>query len=440
MQNACLVVKESRPLHGTTTLIGAKNAALVMMASLILTKGKSVLYNVPFSSDIRHMALLLQNLGAELFYDMDMQTLYVDTVDIKQYYVDYNMMKKMRASVLVMGPLLARFGKVSIALPGGCVIGERPINYHLQSFAKMGAQITQMGEVISATISKPHSADIILEYPSVGATENVLMLAVQTKGITRIINAALEPEVLDFISLLQKMGAHITIVPPATIEIEGVVSLDPVEHTVVNDRLEAGALLLAAAVTGGSICLPNAPARTLELFLYKLQEMGHIVTIGKDNIGVTLHATKDPRAVSFKTGPHPSFPTDLQAPMMVAQVVADGESVIEETVFENRLLHVRELQKMGAHITVEHNKAVVKGIERLYGGPVIATDIRASCALVLAGLIAQGKTVITGIHHWQRGYHDLEHKLKQLGADIEIIDEQSLFPQGGKWESERLIL
>lgn len=440
MQNACLVVKESRPLHGTTTLIGAKNAALVMMASLILTRGKSILNNVPFSTDIRHMALLLQHLGAELFYDMDMQTLYVDTTDIKHYHVEYTMMKKMRASVLVMGPLLARFGKVSIALPGGCVIGERPINYHLQSFERMGAQITQIGEMISATISKAHSADIILEYPSVGATENILMLAAQTKGVTRIINAALEPEVLDFITLLQKMGAHISIVPPATIEIEGVESLHPIEHTVINDRLEAGSLLLAAAITGGSVCLPNAPARTLELFLYKLQEMGHSVAIGQDNIGITLHATKEPRAVSFKTGPHPSFPTDLQAPMMVAQVVADGVSVIEETVFENRLLHVRELQKMGAHITVEHNKAVVKGIERLYGGFVIATDIRASCALVLAGLVAQGKTMITGIHHWQRGYHALEHKLRQLGADIEIIDEQSLLAQDGPWEQDRLAL
>jgi UDP-N-acetylglucosamine 1-carboxyvinyltransferase len=439
MQNACLVVKESRPLHGTSTLVGAKNAALVMMASLILTRGKSILYNVPFSSDIRHMAQLLQNLGAELFYDMDMQTLYVDTTEIKHYHVEYNMMKKMRASVLVMGPLLARFGKASIALPGGCVIGERPINYHLQSFAKMGAQITQVDETISATIKKAQSADIILEYPSVGATENILMLAAQTKGVTRIVNASLEPEVLDFIVLLKKMGANIAIVPPATIEIEGVEILSPVEHTVINDRLEAGALLLAAAVTGGSISLPNAPAETLELFLYKLEEMGHSVVVGQHNVGITLHATKEPRAVSFKTGPHPSFPTDLQAPMMVAQVVADGECVIEETVFENRLLHVRELQKMGAHITVEHNKAIVKGIERLYGGAVIATDIRASCALVLAGLIAQGKTVITGIQHWQRGYHALEQKLKQLGADIEIIDERSVVMQGEKWESERLL-
>ncbi len=440
MQTACLVVRESRPLHGTTTLTGAKNAALVMMASLILTRGKSILYNVPFSTDIRHMAQLLQQLGAELFYDKDMQTLYVDTAHIRHYHVEYAMMKKMRASVLVMGPLLARFGTVSIALPGGCVIGDRPINYHLQSFEKMGAQITQVGEMISATISKAHSADIILEYPSVGATENILMLAVQTEGITRIVNAALEPEVLDFIVLLQKMGAHISIVPPATIEIEGVDELRPIEHTVINDRLEAGSLLLAAAITGGVIHLPNAPARSLELFLYKLQEMGHSVIIGQDNIGITLHATQEPKAVSFKTGPHPSFPTDLQAPMMVAQVVADGESVIEETVFESRLLHVRELQKMGAHITVEHNRAIVRGIEKLYGGPVIATDIRASCALVLAGLVAQGTTIITGIHHWRRGYHDLEGKLRHLGANIEIVGGQSIIFQDELRELKDVVL
>lgn len=440
MQNACLVVKKSNPLDGTTTLIGAKNAVLVIMASLILTKGKSILLNVPFSTDIRHMAMLLQHLGAELFYDADMQMLYIDTTDIKYYQVEYSMMKKMRASVLVMGPLLARFGKVDIALPGGCVIGERPINYHLQSFAKMGVQITQVGEMISATVSRIQPANIVLEYPSVGTTENILMLAAQAKGKTRIVNAALEPEVLDFIVVLQKMGAQINIVPPATIEIEGVESLCPIEHTIINDRLEAGALLLAAAITGGSVSLPNASAATLELFLYKLQEMGHSIDIGPDNTGITLRATQEPKAVSFKTGPYPSFPTDLQAPMMVAQVVADGESVVEETVFENRFLQVRELQKMGAHINVEYNKAMIKGVDRLYGGPVIATDIRASCALVLAGLIAQGKTVMTGIHHWQRGYHALEHKLKHLGADIEVMDGSILSVQDNEWQSERVAL
>ncbi len=436
MQNAYLVIKESSPLRGTATLTGAKNAVLVMMASLILTRGKSILTNVPFSTDIQQMIMLLQHLGAEVKYAHDMQTLYVNTHDVSHYQLEHYMMKKMRASVLVMGPLLARFGKANIALPGGCVIGKRPINYHLRSFEKMGVVITQTGDMVSATLLAVKPTKIVLEYPSVGTTENILMLAVQAQGTTKIINAALEPEVLDFISMLKKMGAQIQIIPPATIEIEGVDQLHAVEHAVINDRLEAGALLTATAITGGSICLPEAPAGYLDLFLQKLQEMGHHIQVGPDDVGVTLQATCEPRAVSFKTGPYPSFPTDLQAPLMVAQAVAEGVSIIEETVFENRFLHVRELQKMGAQIDVEYNRAVVKGVDQLYGSSVIATDIRASCALMLAGLVARGTTIMTGVHHWQRGYDSLEQKLGHLGAVVRLVDERTAFTQDNQWQQE----
>ncbi len=329
-------------------------------------------------------------------------------------------MRKMRASILVMGPLLARFGKADIALPGGCVIGARPVDYHIKNFEQMGVMVEMHGDYLKAVAPVLQATTLVLDYPSVGATENIMMAAALTPGVTRIINAALEPEVLDCIEVLRKMGADIAILPPATLEIRGVSSLKPIEHAIVYDRLEAGALLLAAAITGGNISLPQAPAYTMDIVIKKLRDMGHILNVGADGVGITLHATQTPRAVSFKTGPYPSFPTDLQAPMMAAQCIANGTSMVEETVFENRLVHVRELQKMGAQITVEHNKATVMGVEELYGTQIIATDIRSSCALVLAGLVAKGATHMTGIHHWQRGYEMLERKLAHLGARIAL--------------------
>ncbi len=430
MHNQSLLIAQSPPLEGTAELTGAKNAVLVIMASLILTKGKSILSNVPFSSDVRNVMTLLQNLGAEVKYAPDLQTLCVDTSPINDWRVNHEMMKRMRASILVMGPLLARFGQAEIALPGGCVIGSRPIDLHLRNFVKMGVRIIESGDTLSASVTRFNAKKIILDYPSVGATENIMMLATCAPGTTKIINAALEPEVLDLIKVLKKMGAHIQVVAPATIEIEGVKELKPIEHAIINDRLEAGALLLATAITGGNIVLPQAPAFAMDVFLQKLQQMGHKVEVGDNDVGVTLRATKDPKAVSFKTGPHPQFPTDLQAPMMAAQCVADGTSVIEETVFENRLMHVRELQKMGAEVKVIHDqKVVVTGVEQLYGTSVIASDIRASCALMLAGLVAQGTTIMTGVHHWQRGYDALEKKLKILGAQVKMVDGQNFSVQ-----------
>ncbi len=414
-----ITINQSLNLSGQISLSGAKNAVLVIIASLILTEGKSVLHNVPHSDDVLQMISLMCELGAHITFDTIHNKLEVDTTFISSHKVSPTLMKKMRASVLVMGPLLARFAKADIALPGGCLLGARPIDFHIKNFEKMGVTFISNGEFLSGSTQCLQSQKLVLEYPSVGATENLMMAATLTPGTTQIINAALEPEVLDLINVLKKMGSVITILPPATIEITGVSSLNPIEHHIIHDRLEAGALLLAAAITGGEVHLPHASAQLLDVFLLKLQEMGHHIEVGKEQ-GIFLKATKNPQAVSFTTAPYPGFPTDLQAPMMAAQCLAAGKSEIHETVFENRFLHVRELQKMGAQITVNGNRATVIGVDALYGTQVIATDIRASCALVLAGLVAQGTTAMTGIKHWQRGYEALEKKLTLMGASIAI--------------------
>jgi UDP-N-acetylglucosamine 1-carboxyvinyltransferase len=375
------------------------------------------------------MILLLEDLGAQVSFNKDTHVLVVDTTNINKYKVKHDIMKKMRASILVMGPLLARFGRAEVAVPGGCALGARPIDYHLKNFVKMGVTIDMQEHAISAHAAKIMPTKLVLDYPSVGATENLMMAATLAEGTTRIVNAALEPEVLDLVDILRAMGAKINILPPATIEIEGIATLNPVNHAIIHDRLEAGTMLLAAAITGGDIYLPQADANTLDMVIVKLQEMGHIIHVGPGERGIRLQACATPRAVSFKTAPYPGFPTDLQAPMMALQCLAQGTSVIEETVFENRLLHVRELRKMGAQIKVEHNIAVVTGIEELYGANVIAPDIRASCALVLAGLVAKGVTVMTGVHHWLRGYDALDKKLQALGAHIKLnMAEDAIVP------------
>ena len=421
MSNDYLLVKQSSPLNGQVNLNGAKNATLPIMAALILTNGKSELTNVPNSADVIQMIKLLKDLGAETIFSPEKNYLEVDTSKINNFEVKPEIMNQMRASILVMGPLLARFGKAKVAMPGGCLIGTRPINLHLKGFQDMGVEIKEDIPFFDAQLSNNFSNKenkIVLEYPSVGATENIAMLAsLQNGKTTKIVNAALEPEVLDFLNVLKEMGAQIEIQPPATIKIYGVNRLFSVKHKIIPDRLEAGALLLATAITGGNINIENAQAEHMDVFLEKLKEMGHEI---KTENGITLNATKNPKAVNFKTGPYPGFPTDLQAPMMTAQCLANGKSIIEETVFENRLMHAIELQKMGAQIKTYGTKAIINGVEELYGTEVIATDIRASCALVIAGLVAKGETKIMGVHHWQRGYDKLEEKLKILGAGVLI--------------------
>lgn len=413
-----LAIEQSLGLEGEVTLSGAKNAVLVIMTSLILVKGVSILRNVPASDDVLQMIGLLTSLGAEVSFDQHANILEVDTNHLEGYRVKPEIMKKMRASVLVMGPLLARFGKVEIAFPGGDVIGERPVDYHVKNFEKMGVVVEQHGDLLTAYVQHLQHRNLLLEYPSVGATENLMMLAVLTAGTTRIINAALEPEVFNLIDTLRKMGAHISLEIPATIVIEGVDELKPVDQTIIFDRLEAGALLLAGAITGGYVRLPEAPAHEMGLFLMKLQEMGHTILIGKDGIGVKIKATKNPRAVSIRTAPYPGYPTDQQPPLMAALTLAQGVSVVKETVYENRLIHARELVKMGAQIETHYDTATIRGVEELYGTHVIASDIRASCSLALAGLVAKGTTTISGVYHWKRGYQALENKLRALGASI----------------------
>lgn len=436
MSERFLLVKQSQPLHGTVELTGAKNAVLVIIASLLLAEGKSILYSVPNSADVRCFIALMTELGALVHFDVNLKTLTIDTTIVSSIEVSPEIMNKMRASILVMGPLLARFGKARVALPGGCLIGARPINYHLQGFRKLGVSLVEDKPFLSACISTDPSSPIhdrvILEYPSVGATENLLMYATLKPGETVIVNAALEPEVLDLIDILNKMGAKIYCEPGQIIRIIGVNKLNPVEHTVIPDRLEAGALLLAACITKGSVYLPNARADHMDLFLEKLREMGHEVYVGTHQtpllplLGISLKACQNPQGVSIKTGPYPGFPTDLQAPLMTAMALSKDISTVEETVFENRLMHVKELTKLGAQITVEGQKAIIRGVEKLYGTELIATDIRASCGLALAGLVATGETKIGGVRHWERGYDKLEEKLRFMGGNINLIETTNI--------------
>lgn len=412
------VVRKSKPLQGEVAVLGAKNSVLVSIASLLLAPGKSVLYNVPASNDVQNICRLLTSLGAIVFFDEMEHKLEVDCTTISFTQIDPVMMSKMRASVLVAGPLLARLQKSQLSVPGGCAIGPRPIDFHLKGFAKLGLGISEEGELVNIT-GKPQPATIVLEYPSVGATENLMMAAVLSEGTTTIIDAAVEPEVLDLAQLLNKMGARIEVQAPATIVIHGVQQLKPVEHEIMPDRLEAGSILLAAAITGGTVKVTNAYARDLDVFLLKLKEMGHELEYERHTPGITIKATSTPKAVSFKTGPFPGFPTDLQSPFMAALTLAEGESTVVETVFENRMHHVAELVKMGADITVDGSTAKIRGVKKLVGTTVAGSDIRAACALVLAGMAAEGQTIVENTQYWRRGYDKLEVRLNALGAEIE---------------------
>jgi len=421
MHSEFILVKKSGPLRGQVLVSGAKNAALPIMASLILTSGISVLKNVPHLTDIESMVNLLEELGAKVQADYSVGVLTVDTTLIHSWHIPEIMMKKTRASIVILGPLLARFKRADVAFPGGDAIGARPIDYHLKNFKKMGAVVAQEENLISLTAEKLMAQRFILDYPSVGATQNVLMAAVLTSGVSHIVNAAIEPEIMDLIGILQKMGAQIFLEYPATIKVIGVEKLNPVEYTIMTDRLEAGALLIAAAITGGDIVLPNACASDMELFLMKLEEMGHEIIVNPQG-GIRLIASKNPQNVSFKTAPYPGIATDLQPLIMIAQALAHGKSEMIETVFENRFLHVPYLQLMGARMEVlGSHKVIVTGVEKLQGATVIATDIRASCALVLAGLVADGITRVFGVSHWWRGYESMDQKLRSLGAEIEFI-------------------
>lgn len=418
-----IVVCNAGPLQGTVELAGAKNAVLPIIISMILTSGVSRIRRVPASQDVYVLIDMLSGLGARVTFDEEMHELVVDTTDLFAQKIPSEIMQKMRASVLAMGPLLARFGWSELAFPGGDAIGARPIDFHLRAFAAMGAEIENGTDQVKVMAKELVPQRFILDYPSVGATENILMAAVLVPGQSQIVNAALEPEVFDLITVLRKMGAKIDFAFPATIIVHGVKVLHPVEHDVIFDRLEAGTFLLAAAVTGGEITIPGIEFSTIELFVKKLRDMGHKIIPGVNGYGVSIKSTNRPIATTFKTMPFPGFPTDLQAPTTAALCYANGVSVITETVFENRMHHVGELVKMGAQITVSGSVATITGVDRLFGTAVAANDIRVAAALVLAGLRAEGETTISGVHHLERGYDALDEKLRALGACIKIVRE-----------------
>jgi UDP-N-acetylglucosamine 1-carboxyvinyltransferase len=423
-----LVVEQSQPLMGEVTLEGAKNAALVIIASLLLTDGVSTLRRIPTSADVWYMIHILEMLGARIHFHEAERMLVADTRGLRPCPLDIEIMGKFRASTLVLGPLLARFGEATIAFPGGDIIGKRPIDLHIHAFEQMGARIVIEPDNVHAYAEEGlRPTRIVLNYPSVGATENILMAATLIEGSTTIINAALEPEVLDVIEVLRAMGADIHCGINSTIHVRGVKRASCLDYAIMYDRLEAGTYLLAAAITKGSISIPQAPVGSMAVFLEALRNMGHIVEEG-DSQGVTLQAALHPKAISLRTMPYPGFPTDLQAPMLVAQTLARGTSIVHETVYESRFGYVRELQRLGAQIVLQSDSmAIVQGGAALYGAPIIAGDIRAAAGLTLAGLVAQGKTTVFGAEHILRGYVNFVEKLRSLGATI-TLDTQSVKP------------
>lgn len=412
-------VTASGPLQGEVIISGAKNAALPILFASILSEKPSTITNVPKLKDIATTYQLLQLFGAKLTVDTNSVT--VDAGQINNQYAPYELVKTMRASILALGPLLSRFGRAEVSLPGGCAIGARPVNLHIDGLRKMGAEIQVENGYIKARASRLKGAHIIMEMVSVTGTENLLMAAVLADGTTTIENAAREPEVVDLATYLNVMGAKITGAGTDTIRIEGVKALHGGAHRVLPDRIETGTFLVAAAVTGGDVTCVSADPSELEVVLEKLREAGAEITTGQDWIRLNMTGRKL-TSVDVKTVPHPGFPTDMQAQFTVLNVVAEGVGVVTETIFENRFMHVPELQRMGAKIRLEGNTAVCQHSPKLMAAQVMATDLRASASLVIAGLVAEGETLVERIYHIDRGYESIEHKLQKLGAKIERID------------------
>ncbi|HEX9891525.1 MAG TPA: UDP-N-acetylglucosamine 1-carboxyvinyltransferase [Actinomycetota bacterium] len=409
-----LLVTGGRRLQGTVRIGGAKNSALKLMAAALLADGRSTLGNVPDIQDCHTMAEVLRRLGVGV--ERDGQTVSVEVAGDLGLETPYELVRRMRASILVLGPLLARRGRARVAMPGGCNIGSRGIDLHVRGLEQMGASFTSEHGYLEGVAPRLHGAVISLDFPSVGATENVLMAAVAAKGTTVIENAAREPEIQDLAAFLTAMGARIEGVGTPTIEIEGVDGFRPVEHTVIPDRIEAGTYAMAGVITGGSVLLEGARPDHLDLVLAKLTEIGADVASVADGIRVTMDGR--PAASDLVTLPYPGFPTDLQPPMMALLAVADGTSIVTENVFESRFMFVDELARMGADIRTEGHHAVIRGVERLSSAPVRALDLRAGAALVLAGLAADGLTEVSDLHHVDRGYEDIDGKLSGLGSEI----------------------
>ncbi len=413
-----LVIRGGVPLTGTIHVSGAKNAVLPIIASTLLVEDTCLLAGVPRLADVNTIVDLISYLGAETTWDRDTLTVTANTLCNRE--APYECVSKMRASFLIMGPLLARFGQTRISLPGGCNIGTRPIDLHLKGFACLGAEITKESGYVDARVrGRLKGARIYLDFPSVGATENIMMAAALADGVTHIENAAEEPEIVDLANFLNGMGGKVSGAGTNLVAIEGVSSLKGAAHNIIPDRVEAGTYMVAAAITGGDIRIENVIAEHLKPVIAKIEEIGAKVQNGGDGIRV-IGADKI-QPTNIQTLPYPGFPTDMQAQLTSLLARAEGTSLIVETVFENRVMHTEELVRMGADISVNGRVAVVKGVPQLYGAKVKATDLRGGAALILAGLAARGETEISLIHHIDRGYESLEYKLCELGADIKRV-------------------
>ncbi|MCY4051352.1 MAG: UDP-N-acetylglucosamine 1-carboxyvinyltransferase [Gammaproteobacteria bacterium] len=414
-----LIATGGRPLRGEIRISGAKNAALPLMISSLLTRESTVISNVPHLNDITTTMELLGQMGVELQVDEKM-SIEVNASTLNSAVAPYGLVKTMRASILVLGPLLARYGQAEVSLPGGCAIGSRPVNLHLKGLEAMGTDIIFEGGYIKAKAKRLKGTRIFMDMISVTGTENLMMAATLAKGTTVIENAAKEPEIMDLASALNDMGARIEGAGTDQIVIDGVEELGGTHHRVIPDRIEAGTFLLAALVSGGKIKIRDVQPQYMESVLGKLVEAGAMIEIGED--WVTLESPEEPiQPVSIRTSPYPGFPTDMQAQFVLLNSVADGISTVVETVFENRFMHIHELRRMGANIELDGNTAIIQGVSQLNGAPVMATDLRASACLVLAGLIADGETTIDRIYHIDRGYECIDEKLAQIGASIKRV-------------------
>ena len=409
----CIVINGGRALSGEVTVSGSKNSALPIIAATLLSSGRHRISGVPGLRDINTMKNLLEHLGAEI---SGSDELIVNNENINSFEAPYELVKTMRASFLVLGPLLARFGRARVSLPGGCAIGLRPVDIHIKGFEAMGVKVNIDQGYVSASCEQLKGARILFDKPTVGGTENIMMAAGLANGTTSIENAAREPEVVELARAMRKMGARIRGEGTDTIVIEGVRELSPLTYEVMPDRIEAGTLMVAAGIAGGDICIKNCPVRYMGSTIEKLRETGLVIEEEKDNIRVRRNDIMKP--VEVTTSSYPGFPTDMQAQIMALLTIAEGASIIRETIFENRFIHVAELDRMGANIKVERDSAIVVGVKQLIGASVMATDLRASASLILAGLAANGTTVVSRIYHLDRGYDSLEKKLQALGADI----------------------
>jgi len=414
-----LIVTAAGPLDGEVVISGAKNAALPILISSLLVDGKLTLSNVPHLQDITTTMSLLSYLGVEMEIDERMK-IRADASGLNQSRAPYDLVKTMRASILVLGPLVARMGHAEVSLPGGCAIGSRPVNLHIKGLEAMGAKVVIEDGYIKATCDRLQGARIFMDMVSVTGTENLMMAAALAQGTTVIENAAREPEIIDLANCLNAMGAKVAGAGSSELIIDGVDSLHDAEHTVIADRIETGTYLVAGAVTQGRVKARSTDAAFMDAVLDKLCEAGADISIDSDSIELNMHGQR-PKAVDIHTAPHPAFPTDMQAQFVTMNSVAEGTSKVVENIFENRFMHVQELQRMGAYIDLEGNTAFIEGRNKLRGAPVMATDLRASASLVLAGLVTDKPTVIDRIYHIDRGYESIEEKLSRLGANIRRV-------------------